>query len=207
MSSRFVIGMFVEKKMECGLYFPGYLYWLISIDLSKEFSMLIGTLLVEIFLHGNSQVYRKIFPSRFFRMFSYDYEEIDGPGPFAMLKRLEGMCMSNELLNKTFTTNIGNKQYTVQLMDDFNYTDPVDKSYTEKQGIRIIFTDGSRLVFRLSGTGARGATVRLYADSYENDPSTYTKDAQEMLQPLISLALEIAQLKQFTGRDKPTVIT
>lgn len=139
--------------------------------------------------------------------FSYDYEEIDGPGPFAMMKRLEGMAMSNELINKTFTTSIGNKQYTVQLMDDFNYTDPVDKSYTEKQGIRIIFTDGSRLVFRLSGTGSRGATVRLYADSYESDPSTYTKDAQEMLQPLISLALEIAQLKEFTGRDKPTVIT
>jgi phosphoglucomutase len=111
-------------------------------------------------------------------IFSYDYEEIDGAGPFAMLKRLEGMCMSNELLNKTFNTSYGNKQYTVKIMDDFNYTDPVDGSYTEKQGIRIIFTDGSRLVFRLSGTGARGATVRLYADSFENDPSTYTKDAQ-----------------------------
>ena len=95
-----------------------------------------------------------------------------------MLKRLEGMCMSNELINQTFNTKIGNKQYTVKLMDDFNYTDPVDKSYTEKQGIRIIFTDGSRIVFRLSGTGSRGATVRLYVDSYENDPSTYTKDAQ-----------------------------
>ncbi|CAF3925841.1 unnamed protein product [Adineta steineri] len=137
----------------------------------------------------------------------YDYEEIDGPGPFAMLKRLEGMAMSNEIVNKTFNTAYGNKQYTVKLMDDFNYTDPVDGSYTEKQGIRIIFTDGSRLVFRLSGTGSRGATVRLYADSYENDPSTYNKDAQEMLKPLVSLALEIAQLKEFTGRDKPTVIT
>ena len=95
-----------------------------------------------------------------------------------MLKRLEGMAMSNELINKTFHTSYGNKQYIVKLMDDFNYTDPVDGSYTEKQGIRIIFTDGSRIVFRLSGTGSRGATVRLYADSYENDPSTYDKDAQ-----------------------------
>lgn len=95
-----------------------------------------------------------------------------------MLKRLEGMCLSNELVNKTFTTSYGNKQFTVKLMDNFSYKDPVDGSYTEKQGIRIIFTDGSRLVFRLSGTGARGATVRLYADSYESDPSTYTKDAQ-----------------------------
>jgi phosphoglucomutase len=130
----------------------------------------------EISLHG----IRKDFEFYFIccRIFSYDYEEIDGPGPFAMLKRLEGMCMSNELINKTFKTNIGNKQYTVKLMDDFHYTDPVDQSYTEKQGIRIIFTDGSRIVFRLSGTGSRGATVRLYVDSYENDPSTYTKDAQ-----------------------------
>jgi phosphoglucomutase len=95
-----------------------------------------------------------------------------------MLKRLEGLAMSKELINKTFHTSYGNKQYTVELMDDFCYTDPVDGSYTEKQGIRIVFTDGSRIVFRLSGTGARGATVRLYADSYENDPSTYTKDAQ-----------------------------
>ncbi|CAF1911080.1 unnamed protein product [Rotaria magnacalcarata] len=137
----------------------------------------------------------------------YDYEEINGDGPFSMMKRLEDMCTSKELINKTFNTNYGNKQYTVKIMDDFSYTDPVDGSYTEKQGIRVIFTDGSRLVFRLSGTGARGATVRLYVDSYENDPVTYTKDAQEMLKPLISLALEIAQLKEFTGRDKPTVIT
>jgi len=137
----------------------------------------------------------------------YDYEEIDGPGPFAMMKRLEDMCVSNELINKTLNTSSGNKQYTVKLMDDFNYTDPVDGSYTEKQGIRIIFTDGSRLVFRLSGTGSRGATVRLYVDSFENDPNTYHKDAQEMLKPLVSLALEIAQLQELTGRTKPTVIT
>ena len=95
-----------------------------------------------------------------------------------MLKRLESLATSAELVNKTYTTSVGQKQYTVKLMDDFSYTDPVDGSFTQKQGIRIIFTDGSRLVYRLSGTGARGATVRLYADSFENDPSTYTKDAQ-----------------------------
>ena len=95
-----------------------------------------------------------------------------------MIERLEEMCKSQELVNKTYNTSHGNKDYTVKIMDNFSYTDPVDGSYTEKQGIRIIFTDGSRLVFRLSGTGARGATVRLYVDSYENDPSTYTKDAQ-----------------------------
>lgn len=95
-----------------------------------------------------------------------------------MLKRLEEFCSSQELVNKTFKTSPANKEYTIKLMDDFHYTDPVDGSYTQKQGIRIIFTDGSRIVFRLSGTGSRGATVRLYVDSYENDPSTYSKDAQ-----------------------------
>ncbi|CAF3590900.1 unnamed protein product [Rotaria sp. Silwood1] len=156
---------------------------------------------VEKILHAHWNTYGRNFFTR------YDYEEINGPGPFSMMKRLEQMCMSNELVNKTFNTPYGNKQYTVKIMDDFHYQDPVDGSYTEKQGIRIIFTDGSRLVFRLSGTGSRGATVRLYVDSYENDPATYTKDAQEMLKPLVSLALEIAQLTEFTGRDKPTVIT
>lgn len=111
-------------------------------------------------------------------MISYDYEEIDGPGPSSMLKRLEEMCVSQELIKKTLKTALGNKEYTVKLMDDFHYKDPVDGSYTEKQGIRIIFTDGSRIVFRLSGTGSRGATVRLYVDSYENDPNTFKKDAQ-----------------------------
>ncbi|CAF0862597.1 unnamed protein product [Rotaria sordida] len=156
---------------------------------------------VEKILHAHWNTYGRNFFTR------YDYEEIDGPGPFSMLKKLEQMCMSNELVNKSFNTPYGNKQYTIKIMDDFHYQDPVDGSYTEKQGIRIIFTDGSRLVFRLSGTGARGATVRLYVDSYENNPSTYTKDAQEMLRPLVSLGLEIAQLEEFTGRDKPTVIT
>ena len=114
-------------------------------------------------------------------MFSYDYEEIDGPGPLAMMKRLERLATSKEIVSKTYKTSCGNKQYTVKLIDDFQYTDPVDGSYTEKQGIRIIFTDGSRLVFRLSGTGSRGATVRLYVDSFENDPTTYVKDAQVTL--------------------------
>ncbi|CAF1321419.1 unnamed protein product [Rotaria sp. Silwood1] len=152
-------------------------------------------------LHAHWNTYGRNFFTR------YDYEQIDGPAPFSLMKRLEQMCMSNELVNKTFNTPYGNKQYTIRLMDDFHYQDPVDGSYTEKQGIRIIFTDGSRLIFRLGGTGARGAAIRLYVDSYENDPSTYTKDAQEMLRPLVSLGLEIAQLKEFTGRDKPTVIT
>ena len=165
-----------ERRTGCGRSSPGCPSWRTSIDPWRRFFTPIGTPSAETSSLGRNE--KRCRGVRLFSLVSYDYEEIDGQGPFAMLKRLEGMCMSNELINKTFKTAVGNKEYTVRLMDDFNYTDPVDGSYTEKQGIRIIFTDGSRLVYRLSGTGSRGATVRLYVDSYENDPSTYTKDAQ-----------------------------
>ena len=97
--------------------------------------------------------------------------------------------------------------YEVDYADDFAYTDPVDGSVSQKQGIRIGFTDGSRIVFRLSGTGTKGATLRVYIESYEPDANKHGVETQEALSPLIQLAEEIAQIKQFTGRDKPTVIT
>ncbi|MDB5959577.1 MAG: phosphoglucomutase, partial [Massilia sp.] len=97
--------------------------------------------------------------------------------------------------------------FSVALADDFVYTDPVDHSVATKQGIRIIMTDGSRIVFRLSGTGTEGATVRLYLEKYEADPSRHDLDAQEALAPLAAIAEQISQLKQRTGRAAPTVIT
>ncbi|MGD1704381.1 alpha-D-glucose phosphate-specific phosphoglucomutase [Dapis sp. BLCC M229] len=98
-------------------------------------------------------------------------------------------------------------QYEVKYADDFSYTDPIDGSVSQKQGIRIGFTDGSRIVFRLSGTGTQGATLRLYVESYEPDATKQDQDTQEALSPLINLADEIAQIKNLTGREKPTVIT
>ena len=97
--------------------------------------------------------------------------------------------------------------YTVEYADDFSYTDPIDGSVSEKQGIRIGFTDGSRMVFRLSGTGTQGATLRLYLESYEPDAAKHDVDPQEALKPLITLADETAKIKELTGRDEPTVIT
>ncbi|MEL6553279.1 MAG: alpha-D-glucose phosphate-specific phosphoglucomutase [Cyanobacteria bacterium J06621_11] len=97
--------------------------------------------------------------------------------------------------------------YTVDYADDFSYTDPIDDSVSEKQGIRIGFTDGSRMVFRLSGTGTQGATIRLYLESYEPDPAKHDVDPQEALKPLITLADQVSKLQALTGRDKPTVIT
>jgi len=95
----------------------------------------------------------------------------------------------------------------VMLCDDFSYTDPVDGSVSTGQGVRILFDDGSRIVFRLSGTGTEGATLRIYLENYEQDASKHHLDAQEALSPLITIALQISELKLRTGRDKPTVIT
>lgn len=67
--------------------------------------------------------------------------------------------------------------------------------------------DGSRIVFRLSGTSSSGATVRMYIDNYIDDPSTFRQDAQVVLKPFVRIALEISKLTEFTGRDAPTVIT
>ena len=119
---------------------------------------------------------------------------------------------ANELmdgLRSQFTTLPGTTlgDYTVDYADDFSYTDPIDGSVSTKQGVRIGFTDGSRMVFRLSGTGTQGATVRLYLESYEPDEAKHDVDPQEALKPLIVIADQVSKLQALTGRDQPTVIT
>lgn len=91
--------------------------------------------------------------------------------------------------------------------DDFAYVDPVDGSRSEKQGVRIILEDGSRAVFRLSGTGTEGATLRLYLERYEADPARHSIPLQEALSPLIRMAEEIAHISEITGRSKPNVVS
>jgi phosphoglucomutase len=97
--------------------------------------------------------------------------------------------------------------HEVQYADDFSYTDPVDGSISKNQGIRIGFVDGSRIVFRLSGTGTTGATLRVYIEKFESDANKLDQDSQETLKDLIAIAQEIASIKKHTGMDKPTVIT
>lgn len=97
--------------------------------------------------------------------------------------------------------------YTIKTCDDFSYSDPIDGSISTKQGLRILFNDGSRIVFRLSGTGTSGATLRIYLEAFEPDTSKHDLDAQVALAEMIKIALQISELKQRTGRDKPTVIT
>jgi phosphoglucomutase len=97
--------------------------------------------------------------------------------------------------------------YTVDVADDFVYTDPVDGSVASKQGVRIVMSDGSRIVFRLSGTGTEGATIRLYLERYEGEVAMHAMPTQEALAGLAAIADRLAGLHQRTGRDKPTVTT
>jgi len=129
----------------------------------------------------------------------HDYEAIDAE---RANKLIEG-------LRAKLPTLPGQKlgSYEVEYADDFSYTDPIDGSVSQKQGVRIGFTDGSRMVFRLSGTGTQGATLRLYLESYEPNIANHGLDPQVALGEMIQLADELAQIKTLTGMDKPTVIT
>ena len=97
--------------------------------------------------------------------------------------------------------------YTVDFADDFTYTDPVDGSQATQQGIRIVMTDGSRIVYRLSGTGTEGATLRVYLERYEADPEQHHIPTQQALAALIAIADSVASIAYNTGRSNPSVIT
>ena len=96
---------------------------------------------------------------------------------------------------------------TVSYSDDFCYTDPVDNSISDQQGIRIGFNNGSRIIFRLSGTGTSGATLRIYYEAYETESAKLNKETQLALNELIELSLIVSNLQSITGRTEATVIT
>jgi phosphoglucomutase len=129
----------------------------------------------------------------------HDYEAVDAPAAEALMDRLR------TLLPTLPGKRLGD--FKVTYADDFAYTDPVDASRSDRQGIRIGLEGGSRLVFRLSGTGTEGATLRLYLESYEPDPTRHGQDTQEALAPLILIANDLAQIQARTGRAAPDVIT
>ncbi len=129
----------------------------------------------------------------------HDYEELD-------MEEAQGIM---EHLERQFPTLAGRRlgNYQVELCDNFSYTDPVDGSTSSGQGIRILFEGGSRIVYRLSGTGTVGATLRVYIESYEPDPRHHQQDPQQTLAPLIDIAVELGQIDSRTGRICPSVIT
>lgn len=96
---------------------------------------------------------------------------------------------------------------TLSYADDFAYTDPIDGSVSERQGIRIGFASGARIVYRLSGTGTSGATLRVYLEYFEPDPALHHRDTQDAMRPLILIARELAQIETRTGRAEPDVVT
>lgn len=146
--------------------------------------------------HEFWQIYGRTFFTR------YDYEGVDSDGANKVVKNLTELITTkkSEFVGSTIQ---GRK---VLEADDFSYTD-LDGSVSKNQGIFVKFDDGSRIVVRLSGTGSSGATIRLYVERHESDASKFGLDAQEYLKGNIQLAVELLQLKAFTGREKPDVAT
>ena len=129
----------------------------------------------------------------------HDYEGVDGAVAKAMMDDMTARAESE--VGKFYG------DYEVETFDNFTYVDPVDKSVSKNQGVRVLFKDGSRIVFRLSGTGTQGATVRVYIEKYEPNVAKHDLDPQVALADLIEIAETISGVKAKTGRKKPDVIT
>ncbi|MGB1008368.1 MAG: alpha-D-glucose phosphate-specific phosphoglucomutase [Thiolinea sp.] len=129
----------------------------------------------------------------------HDYEAIPVAAANAVMDHLRQQF--DTLANSEFD----GKQ--IKTADDFSYHDPVDQSVSHNQGIRIIFNDGSRIVFRLSGTGTQGATLRVYLEKYEPDADRHEMDTQEALSELIRIAEQVGKISELTGLEQATVIT
>jgi len=129
----------------------------------------------------------------------HDYEGVDKTAAGALMAELRARLAT--LPGESFG------DLCVAYADDFSYTDPVDGSVSTGQGIRIGFVGGDRIVFRLSGTGTEGATLRVYLERFEADVQRHEQDTQTALADLIMLAGEVAGIQRHTGRDAPTVIT
>ena len=129
----------------------------------------------------------------------YDYEGIDTEVANGLMAHLQA-----RLAELPGTVLEG---YTVEYADNFAYTDPVDGVVSKNQGIRVGFTDGSRIVFRLSGTGTEGATLRVYLEAFEADPQKQGHETAAVMRPLVEIAVGLAEITARTGRSEPTVIT
>jgi phosphoglucomutase len=129
----------------------------------------------------------------------HDYEGVDPERAIGLMK-----CLG-EKLGRTSLPELGTK--ALKFCDDFSYHDPVDQSDTEGQGIRFLFKDGSRIIYRLSGTGTEGATLRVYIERYEPDPAKQGGDTQAALSDLINIARNLAEIEPRTGRSAPSVTT
>jgi len=128
----------------------------------------------------------------------HDYEEIEPDRADQLIDRLRHMA--GELPG----TRLGD--FGVAEADDFAYTDPVDGSVSAHQGVRVGFTNGARIVYRLSGTGTEGATLRVYLEHFEPDPARHGLAAATALAPLAAVSRALADISGIAGRDKPSVV-
>lgn len=129
----------------------------------------------------------------------HDYEGIETAGANALMDGLKAQLAG--LPGRSFGPQV------VSHADSFSYTDPVDGSVSANQGIRVLFEDGSRIVFRLSGTGTQGATLRVYLERYEPRSGNLDAETGAMLEPQIAAAEAIAEIVRHTGRTAPDVVT
>ncbi|WP_115017566.1 alpha-D-glucose phosphate-specific phosphoglucomutase [Synechococcus sp. UW140] len=129
----------------------------------------------------------------------HDYEAVASEAAHGLYDRLEAMLPS--LIGQSFAGRL------VANADNFSYVDPIDNSVTEGQGLRILLDDGSRVVVRLSGTGTKGATIRIYLESYVPSSGDLNQDPQVALADMISAINQLAEIQDRTGMDRPTVIT
>ena len=129
----------------------------------------------------------------------HDYEAVNSTAAHGLYDRLEAMLPS--LKGQPFAGG------TIRDADNFSYTDPIDHSVTNGQGLRILLEDGSRVVIRLSGTGTKGATIRVYLESYVPNSGDLNQDPQVALGEMIRAINDLAEIEQRTGMDRPTVIT
>jgi len=129
----------------------------------------------------------------------HDYEGVDSAAAQGLMEALRAALPG--LPGRALGAGV------VSSADDFAYTDPVDGSVSTAQGVRVGFADGSRIVFRLSGTGTEGATLRVYLERFEADPAQHAIETQAALAGLIATADQLAGIRERTGRSSPTVIT
>jgi phosphoglucomutase len=129
----------------------------------------------------------------------HDYEDLDSQVAQTLMEALERRL-------PTFAGSMRGGM-KVRSTDNFSYIDPIDASVSARQGLRIMFEDGSRIVYRLSGTGTSGATLRVYIERFEADPTRHALETQHALAHLIALADELAGITRSTGRSRPSVIT
>lgn len=129
----------------------------------------------------------------------HDYEEVDADKANGLMDDLRGQLAG--LVGQEIDG------FGVSYADDFAYDDPIDGSHSGKQGVRVGFADGSRIVVRLSGTGTVGATLRIYLERYEGADGDHDQDTQHALAPMIAIADMLTDIKSRTGRSAPSVIT